>query len=101
MFQAFFRPRSNLPHTERIEQPPRHDEEGDPKINSKGSMSIQADNNRHFYTNAEIFQNRPELSVTQASYNGNDVAGGSLKIGGVTHQDGKESLKEKKSEELP
>ena len=54
-------------------------------------------NNRHYNLDAEICQNRPEHSVTKASYNGNDVAGGSMKIGGVTHQDGKENIKNKRS----
>ena len=55
-------------------------------------MERQASNNRHFYTNVEMCQNRPENSVSHVSYDGNDVAGGSMKI----HQDGKESVKDKK-----
>ncbi|KAM0795663.1 hypothetical protein BDR22DRAFT_869910 [Usnea florida] len=95
MFKAFFSPRSNQPYTGRNEQHPEH-EGSQSKKSNHASMCIQASNNRLFYTNAEICQNRPEHSVTQASYNDNDVAGGSLKIGGMTHQDRRQSVKDKK-----
>ena len=99
MFRDFFSPRSPIPHPGRTEQPPEHEEEGPSRETHQGNMSVQVGNNRHFDTNAEIGQNRPEYGVTQASYYGNDVARGSIKIGGMTHQDGKESGKDKKSED--
>ena len=94
MFQSFFSPRPPTSDPGRIEQPPEHKEGGQSGENHHGSMSIQVGNNRHFDTNAEIAQNRPEHSVTQASYYGNDVAGGSMKAGGTSHQDGKKSGKD-------
>ena len=85
VLKDFFPPRTNTPQPGRTEQPSERKEEGQPRRNHQGYMSIQVSNNRHLDTKAEICQNRPKHSVTQASYYGNDVAGGSMKIGGMNH----------------
>ena len=97
----FFSPRSNPPNRGRTKQRPEQEEESQARGTDKGKMRVHVSGNRHYNTEAEICHNCPEHNDTEATYNDNDVSGGSMKVDGMTHPDGKKSVQHKKSEELP
>ena len=98
---AFFSPRTNLPNRGRTKQPEEQEEENHSRGTDKGTMRVHVSGNRHYNTEAEIGHNWPERNDTEASYNDNDVSGGSMKVGGRAHPDDKKDVQDKKSEALP